>query len=163
MDSGFSPLASSLHSVNIKSFYHTGFYFHLYVLWMQDTILDPARENVPLECSHSLRRMASSSVTGQVFDSEHFDDSISGIDISVLLNHCFFRNCPHPLYIQLISLRLAAPGGLLVARGWGSNGSVSQNDINQIILPQLNSLGERLDSMGKNMSRLCPKPMMCQK
>ena len=45
----------------------------------------------------------------------------------------------------------------------GSNSSVSQNDINKIILSQLSSLGERLDSLEKIMSKVCPKQIMCQK
>ena len=44
--------------------------------------------------------------------------------------------------------------------GQGSNGSISQNDINQIVLAQLSSLGECLDSMEKIMSKVCPRKQM---
>ena len=51
-------------------------------------------------------------------------------------------------------LKLVAMGGFLVPRGWGGGDSadlVSQSDINQIILNQLNALGERLDNIEKKI------------
>ena len=98
--------------------------------------------------------LASSSGTGQVFDSEYSDDSIFDIDLSAFFN-------------PVDSAKGAEAGGSgwsACGPGWlGYDGSVSQSDINRIILAQLTSLGERLDSMEKIMSRVFPKPMMCQK
>ena len=55
-------------------------------------------------------------------------------------------------------LRLAPLGrGFSASVGRRSADSVSQNDINQIILAQLSALGERLDNMEKNKVKKVPK------
>ena len=105
--------------------------------------------------------LASSTGTGQVFDSEPSDDSILYIDISALLDQKLSSLSMH-------SVNNAKAGGSGLASGGtggkGSNSSVSQNDINQIILAPLSSLGEHLDSMEENMSKVCPrKQVICQR
>ena len=95
--------------------------------------------------------MASSSETGKVFDSQHSDDSISDIDISALLNHLDQRLYSPPVD----SARTAEAGGSGQASGGpggrGSDGLVSQNDINQIILVQ------RLDCLENNFVKILHK------
>ena len=85
--------------------------------------------------------LASSSGTGQVFDSEHSDDSISDIDISGLLNHSDQKLSSPPVD----SVKGVGAGGSGRSAsglgGRGSDGSVFRNDINQIILAQLSSPG----------------------
>ena len=101
--------------------------------------------------------MASFTGTGQVFDSEHSDDSISDIDISALLDHSD-QKLSLPSTHSVNSAKAGGSGRASGGTGGkGSNSSVSQNYINQIILAQLGSLGERLDSMEKNYVKGVPK------
>ena len=87
---------------------------------------------------------------GQVSDLEHSDDSTSDINISALLDHSDQNLSSCPTH----SDKGAGAGGSgSASRAGGARGTgniVSQNEINQIILAQLNSLGDRLDNMEKN-------------
>ena len=87
---------------------------------------------------------------GQVPDSDQSDINGSDIDISALLNSSD-QNSP--------SSSPTVTNNGQASRGPGEGGStdyVTQNDINQIILSQLNALGERLTNMEKN-SQKAPK------
>ena len=107
-----------------------------------------------------LAESLASSGTGQVFDYEHSDDSTSDIDILALLNHS-----DQKLSSPIVNFgKTAGAGGSgLVSGGPGSGSadSVSQSDINQTILAQLNSLDEQLGSMEKTFGKR--KLVTCQR
>ena len=108
--------------------------------------------------------LALSSGTGQVFDSEQSDTSTSDIDIYALLDHSD-QNLSSP---HLASSKGAQAGSLgrvsSASEGRDSVDSVSQSDINQIILAQLSALGECLDILKKLKLKSCPrKQVICQK
>ena len=93
---------------------------------------------------------------GQVPDSDQSDISGSDIDISALLNSSD-QNSPASSPTVKKSQKITNSGQ--ASRGPGEGGStdsVTQNDINQIILSQLNALGERLTNM-ENNSQKVPK------
>ena len=92
----------------------------------------------------------STSRMGQVSFTEHSDSgSESDIDISDLINHSD----------KISSPVLASGRGASSNEGKGSLGDtqVSQNDINQQILSQLASLGDRLTNVVSNQSKFTKK------
>ena len=128
---------------------------------MQDIILDPTKKcHIPVQLQLAkdneflAETMASSSETGQVFDSEQSDTSNSDIDISAHLD----QNLSFPHLASGKGAQAGAPGqvsGASERRDFAD--SVSQSDINQIILAQLSALGERLDNIEKIKVKKYPR------
>ena len=97
-----------------------------------------------------MESLEASSHAGQVSDSNHSDTGESDIDISGLL-HVSGQNSPVSSPMAKKQLNVVNPGQ--ASQGPGEGGLtdlVTQNDINQIILSQLNALGERLTNMENN-------------